>query len=146
MPQMNLYGIFNLEYFALNCGAYLNIIIHIMTSSLGSSLATTFSRCPKRHDCIRSQQGCSHYRFRWYVAFRLATSSSLTHTSSLGGATDTPYNKFTGAAYGTQIANWADEKYLDGVDFDLENFGSGFRAGCTSSHLPITSSILTLPY
>jgi len=50
-------------------------------------------------------------------------------TVSAGGATDNPYNAFTGTAYGQSVANWAKEKHLDGVDFDLENFGSGFRAG-----------------
>jgi len=50
-------------------------------------------------------------------------------TVSAGGSTDSPYNAFTGSAYGTTVANWAKARYLDGVDFDLENFGSGFTAG-----------------
>jgi len=49
--------------------------------------------------------------------------------ASAGGATDTPYGKMTGAAYGSKIATWAKDNHLDGVDFDLENFGSGFTAG-----------------
>ena len=46
-----------------------------------------------------------------------------------GGSTDTPYNSWTGSAYGTNCANWANSHNLDGCDFDLENFGSGFTAG-----------------
>jgi len=45
---------------------------------------------------------------------------------SAGGATDYPYDTMTGTAYGTFAANWAVAQGLDGVDFDLENFGSSF--------------------
>jgi hypothetical protein len=51
---------------------------------------------------------------------------------SAGGATDTPYSAMTGAAYGRQAATWANQRYLDGVDFDLENFAYGFSAGSMS--------------
>jgi len=50
-------------------------------------------------------------------------------TVSAGGATDSPYNQFSGNEYGSAVANWAKKSGLDGVDFDLENFGGGFRAG-----------------
>jgi len=50
-------------------------------------------------------------------------------TISAGGGTDTPYDKFTGAAFGQGAATWAKAHHLDGVDFDLENFGPGFKAG-----------------
>jgi len=48
---------------------------------------------------------------------------------SAGGSTDTPYSSTTGANYGTAVANWAKANDLDGVDFDLENFGAGFTHG-----------------
>jgi len=48
---------------------------------------------------------------------------------SAGGATDSPYTRFSGSEYGTAAAKWAQAHYLDGVDFDLENFGSGFTYG-----------------
>jgi hypothetical protein len=51
---------------------------------------------------------------------------------SAGGATDTPFDAFTGTAYGSAVANWAKDHNLDGVDFDLENFGWGFTAGSHS--------------
>jgi len=50
-------------------------------------------------------------------------------TVSAGGSTDSPYNTFTGTQYGQAVANWAKARHLDGVDFDLENFGPGFTAG-----------------
>lgn len=46
-----------------------------------------------------------------------------------GGATDFPFSIMTGNAYGSWAANWANAHYLDGVDFDLENFGGGFTFG-----------------
>eukprot|EP00026_Physarum_polycephalum_P013920 Phypoly_transcript_14380.p1 GENE.Phypoly_transcript_14380~~Phypoly_transcript_14380.p1 ORF type:complete len:310 (-),score=55.62 Phypoly_transcript_14380:67-972(-) len=48
---------------------------------------------------------------------------------SAGGDTDLPYSSFTGAAYGTAAAQWAKQRYLDGVDFDLENINLGFTFG-----------------
>jgi len=50
-------------------------------------------------------------------------------TVSAGGADDNPYKQFSGAAYGKAVADWAQKTKLDGVDFDLENFGGGFTAG-----------------
>jgi chitinase len=52
---------------------------------------------------------------------------------SAGGATDNPYASMSGTAYGTFAANWANARYLDGVDFDLENFNYGFTAGSMSA-------------
>jgi len=57
---------------------------------------------------------------------------------STGGSTDTPYNSFTGTAYGSTAATWAKNNHLDGLDFDLENFGSGFTAGSASTSASIT--------
>lgn len=51
---------------------------------------------------------------------------------SAGGATDSPYDQMSGAAYGKAVADWAVANALDGVDFDLENFGQGFTAGSLS--------------
>jgi len=48
---------------------------------------------------------------------------------SAGGATDKPYNAYTGTQYGTAVGNFAKNNKLDGVDFDLELFGQGFSAG-----------------
>eukprot|EP00026_Physarum_polycephalum_P009284 Phypoly_transcript_09402.p1 GENE.Phypoly_transcript_09402~~Phypoly_transcript_09402.p1 ORF type:complete len:269 (+),score=49.09 Phypoly_transcript_09402:478-1284(+) len=45
---------------------------------------------------------------------------------SAGGAEDVPFKKFSGSAYGTAVANFAKNNHLDGVDFDLENFGGNF--------------------
>jgi len=56
---------------------------------------------------------------------------------SAGGAEDVPYNSFTGTQYGTTLANWAVANHLDGVDFDLENFGGGFTAGSLSTSASI---------
>jgi len=47
---------------------------------------------------------------------------------SLGGSTDSPFNK-PPTLLGKQVADWARNHSLDGVDFDLENFDTGFRAG-----------------
>jgi len=52
---------------------------------------------------------------------------------STGGSTDAPYGSFSGTTYGTTAANWAKAHYLDGLDFDLENFGSGFTAAGLST-------------
>jgi chitinase len=46
---------------------------------------------------------------------------------SFGGSTETPYNNDP-TAFGKLVANWAIDNLLDGVDFDLENFGQGFTA------------------
>jgi len=46
---------------------------------------------------------------------------------SFGGATDDPYRKDP-IALGAQVAKWAVDNNLDGVDFDLENFGPGLTA------------------
>jgi len=50
-------------------------------------------------------------------------------TVSAGGSTDSPYGSFSGSSYGTTLAKWAVANHLDGVDFDLENFGPGFTGG-----------------
>ncbi len=50
-----------------------------------------------------------------------------------GGATDLPYAIVTGAAYGTAAATFAVSNQLDGVDFDLENFGPGLAAAGLSA-------------
>jgi len=57
---------------------------------------------------------------------------------SAGGATDSPYSKFSGTQYGTAVANWAKANHLDGVDFDLENFGGGFKYGSMNTNQTIT--------
>lgn len=46
---------------------------------------------------------------------------------SAGGSTDVPYISTNGTAYGTAVATFAKENMLDGVDFDMEGFGSGFQ-------------------
>lgn len=48
-------------------------------------------------------------------------------TVSLGGANDQHWESMDAKSLATTIANWANENYLDGVDFDLEHFG-GFGA------------------
>jgi len=50
---------------------------------------------------------------------------------SLGGSTDTPFSR-NAQTVGEQVATWAKNNYLDGVDFDLENFNTGFRGGSLS--------------
>jgi len=53
---------------------------------------------------------------------------------SAGGAEDVPYGSTSGTAYGTAVANFAKSNNLDGVDFDLENFGGNFAtAGMSTS-------------
>eukprot|EP01113_Clastostelium_recurvatum_P033052 TRINITY_DN432_c0_g1_i1.p1 TRINITY_DN432_c0_g1~~TRINITY_DN432_c0_g1_i1.p1 ORF type:complete len:333 (+),score=61.64 TRINITY_DN432_c0_g1_i1:149-1000(+) len=58
-------------------------------------------------------------------------------TVSAGGSTDTPYGTMTGQAYGTTVAKWAVANHLDGVDFDLENFGAAFTAAGLSTNQTI---------
>jgi len=48
---------------------------------------------------------------------------------SAGGSTDAPYGSMSGSAYGTFCGNWAKNNLLDGVDFDMENFGPPLVAG-----------------
>jgi len=57
-----------------------------------------------------------------------AHSKGAVVTVSMGGSTDSPYDK---APYqlGQQVGKWAQSQYLDGVDFDLENLQQGFKAG-----------------
>jgi chitinase len=50
-----------------------------------------------------------------------------------GGATDLPYAQISGQAYGTAVARFALANHLDGVDFDMENFGPGLTASGLSS-------------
>eukprot|EP00026_Physarum_polycephalum_P008167 Phypoly_transcript_08245.p1 GENE.Phypoly_transcript_08245~~Phypoly_transcript_08245.p1 ORF type:complete len:366 (+),score=70.16 Phypoly_transcript_08245:359-1456(+) len=52
---------------------------------------------------------------------------------SAGGAEDAPYGSCSGHDYGTKVANFAVQNHLDGVDFDLENFGGNFQAGGMST-------------
>jgi len=47
---------------------------------------------------------------------------------SFGGATDSPFGHDANQL-GQKVAQWAKDNYLDGVDFDLENFDSGFKGG-----------------
>jgi len=42
---------------------------------------------------------------------------------SAGGSTDSPYGSMSGQAYGSFVGNWASQNLMDGVDFDMENFG-----------------------
>jgi len=41
---------------------------------------------------------------------------------SAGGSTESPYSSMSGSQYGSNVANWAVQNNLDGVDFDMENF------------------------
>jgi len=50
---------------------------------------------------------------------------------SLGGSTDSPFGR-NAEQVGKAVAQWAKDQYLDGVDFDLENFAAGFRGGSLS--------------
>lgn len=51
---------------------------------------------------------------------------------STGGATETPYSTDS-VAYATNVSNFVLQTSLDGIDFDLENFGPGLTApGLTS--------------
>eukprot|EP00026_Physarum_polycephalum_P008866 Phypoly_transcript_08969.p1 GENE.Phypoly_transcript_08969~~Phypoly_transcript_08969.p1 ORF type:complete len:432 (+),score=71.48 Phypoly_transcript_08969:109-1404(+) len=52
---------------------------------------------------------------------------------SAGGAEDVPYGSFSGTQYGTSVANFAKSNHLDGVDFDLENFGGNFATSGMST-------------
>jgi len=47
--------------------------------------------------------------------------------ASLGGSTDVPFDKDP-STLGTQVAQWVQANYLDGVDFDLENLSPNFIA------------------
>ncbi len=47
---------------------------------------------------------------------------------SFGGSTDDPYGKDP-IQVGTQVAQWAVNHQLDGVDFDLENLQQGYLLG-----------------
>jgi len=50
---------------------------------------------------------------------------------SLGGSTDSPFSRNPNTV-GQQVAQWARNNHLDGVDFDLENFQPNFRGGSLS--------------
>jgi len=50
---------------------------------------------------------------------------------SAGGATESPYT-LNATTYGQTVAQWAQTNNLDGVDFDLENLGTGFTFGAMS--------------
>jgi len=65
-----------------------------------------------------------------------AHSKGAVVTVSLGGSTDSPYsqNPYT---LGTTVGKWAKAQYLDGVDFDLENFAPGFTAGSLNTQQTI---------
>jgi len=52
---------------------------------------------------------------------------------STGGATDTQFYTWSASSYGAYAANFANTYSLDGVDFDLENFGGGFTIGSMNS-------------
>lgn len=70
-------------------------------------------------------------------AISSAHSSGAVVTVSLGGSTDSPYDK-NAFNLGVQVANWAQSQYLDGVDFDLENLQPGFKAGSMSDSQTVT--------
>jgi chitinase len=57
-----------------------------------------------------------------------AHSKGAVVTVSLGGATDSPWDKDP-TSLGKQVASWVIAQHLDGVDFDLENLAAGFTAG-----------------
>jgi len=64
------------------------------------------------------------------AALSFAHSKGAVLMVSAGGSTDNPWAAFPdGTNYGTYVGQWAQQNNLDGVDFDIENFGSGFVAG-----------------
>jgi len=52
---------------------------------------------------------------------------------SVGGSTDSPFSRSANSV-GEAAAKWAKDNHLDGVDFDLENFGPGFKGGSLSEN------------
>jgi len=42
------------------------------------------------------------------------------------GSTDYPWEYLSATDYGSYVAAWAVENYLDGVDFDMENYQAGY--------------------
>jgi len=50
-------------------------------------------------------------------------------TVSFGGSTQGGFDKLNANSTGTEVATWAVDHFLDGVDFDLEGFASGFSYG-----------------
>jgi len=48
---------------------------------------------------------------------------------SAGGSSEIPYGQIDGWSYGQKAAQWATQNNLDGVDFDMENFGPPLIAG-----------------
>lgn len=68
-------------------------------------------------------------------AMSFAHSKGAVVMVSAGGSTDTPWSTFTdGTSYGLYAGQWAKANNLDGVDFDAENFASGFIAGSLSGN------------
>jgi len=64
------------------------------------------------------------------AALRYAHGKGAVLMVSAGGSTDSPWATFAdGTSYGTYVGQWAKQNNLDGVDFDVENFGPGFVAG-----------------
>eukprot|EP00026_Physarum_polycephalum_P009327 Phypoly_transcript_09446.p1 GENE.Phypoly_transcript_09446~~Phypoly_transcript_09446.p1 ORF type:complete len:414 (+),score=67.20 Phypoly_transcript_09446:81-1322(+) len=61
-----------------------------------------------------------------------AHSQGAVVTVSLGGSTDSPWDKDP-TTVGKQVAAWVVAQHLDGVDFDLENLAAGFTAGGMSA-------------
>jgi hypothetical protein len=76
-------------------------------------------------DMTQAWQGASDAAKKAAVDY--AHSKGAYVTVSAGGATDSPYTS-TGADYGKKAAQFAKDNYLDGVDFDMENFQPGLIA------------------
>lgn len=51
---------------------------------------------------------------------------------SAGGATEKPFLYVDATVYANQVADWAIEHWVDGVDFDIEHFDVGFGSGSMS--------------
>jgi hypothetical protein len=69
-----------------------------------------------------------------YNSVQYANSKGVIVLISAGGATDYPMSSYPqtdagGNDYGTDVANWAGQNNLNGVDFDIENFATGFTYG-----------------
>jgi len=71
----------------------------------------------------------------WSSAAASARQNAINHAHSkgaiimvaCGGGTETPFDR-SATDYGTKIGQFAANNLLDGIDFDLENFGQGFLA------------------
>ena len=108
----------------------INLAFLMSGNSGGNGYVYAPSSCMASYWQTTSSTTLSVYNCQ-YNSVQYANSRGVIVMISAGGATDYPMSSYPqtdegGSDYGTDVANWAGQNNLNGIDFDIENFAVGF--------------------